>query len=161
MAVTRLLRSSQSSQSGDATHWLPSKQAVLVGGIVGTSVSLMSHVLLLESPLVTITICVLYCVGVTFLIDYVRILRQAPDDKGSWWVIAFGGTTGLGLIVIQRIYRPIVTDEIAIRRGYDFPEGVALVPAELLLVSWLLVFGVALVSLVCGIGMSVTDLPEY
>jgi len=161
MNFTRLLRSNQSPQSGDTTPQPPSKQATLLGGIVGISVALTSHFLLLDSLIVTITICALYCTGVTFLIDYMRILSQAPDDKGSWWIIAFGATTGLVLIVLQQIYRPIVPDEIAIRRGYDLPEGVVLVPSELLLVSWLLVFGVALVSLVCGIGMSVTDLPEY
>jgi magnesium-transporting ATPase (P-type) len=160
MTFTRLIRAIQSSQSGDATHQPPSKRAALVGGIVGMSVSLISHVFLLDFLIVTIAICVLYSIGVTFLIDYMRILGQAPGNKGSWWMIAFGATTGLILIVLQRIYRPIVPDEIDIRRGYDRPEGVALVPSELLLVSWLLVFGVALVSLVCGIGMSVTDLSE-
>ena len=161
MPFSRLIDSILSTQSRDPRHQLPSKQTAFIGGIIGISVSSMSHLLLLESLLVTITLCVLYWTGVTFLIDYMRILRQAPSDKGSWWIIAFGATVGLVLIVIQQIYRPIVSDEIAIRRGYDFPEGVVLVPSELLLVSWLLVFGVALVSLVCGIGVSVTDLSDY
>jgi hypothetical protein len=161
MRYRRLIKSILSPQSGDAGQQLPSTQAAFLGGIVGVSVSSISHLFLLESLLVTITLCVLYWTGVTFLIDFMRILRQAPSDNGSWWIIAFGATVGLVLIVIQQIYRPIVTDEIAIRRGYDFPEGVVLVPPELLLISWLLVFGVALVSLVCGIGVSVTDLSEY
>jgi hypothetical protein len=161
MTFPRFLQSLRPSQPGDTTQLPPSTLAILIGGITGTSVSLISHLLLLDSILVTITLCVLYCIGVTFLIDYMRILRQTPSDKGSWWIIAFGATVGLVLIVIQQIYRPIVTDKIATSRGYDFPEGVVLVPSELLLVSWLLIFGVALVSLVCGIGVSVTDLPEY
>lgn len=108
--------------------------------------------------MVSITVCLLYAVGVTLMIDYFRILRRTPYDGGSWWTIAFGATTGLVLMVIQLVYRPIVPDQIAVRRLP--PEEVITVPFDLILVLWLLVFGVALVSLTYGIGMAVTDMSE-
>ena len=92
------------------------------------------------------------------MIDYFAILRQTPYDGGSWWTIAFGATTGLVLMVIQLVYRPIVPDKIAVQRV--LPEGVMTVPFDLILVLWLLVFGVALVSLTYGIGMAVTDMSD-
>ena len=92
------------------------------------------------------------------MIDYVSILRQTPYDGGSWWTIAFGATTGLVLMVVQLVYRPTVTDEIAVKRV--LPEGVTTVPLNLILILWLLVFGVALVSLTYGIGMAVTDMSD-
>ncbi|WP_255150162.1 hypothetical protein [Halorarius halobius] len=92
------------------------------------------------------------------MIDYISILRQTPYDGGSWWTIAFGATTGLVLIVIQLVYRPIVPDKIAVQRG--LPAGVVTVPFNFILLLWLLVFGVALVSLVYGLGMAVTDMTE-
>lgn len=92
------------------------------------------------------------------MIDYVSILRQTPYDGGSWWTIAFGATTGLVMMVVQLVYRPIVTDKIAVKRV--LPEGVTTVPFNLILILWLLMFGVALVSLTYGIGMAVTDMSE-
>jgi hypothetical protein len=92
------------------------------------------------------------------MIDYTTILRQTPYDGGSWWTIAFGATAGLVLIVIQLIYRPVVTDKIAVQRG--LPEGVISVSLNLIAILWLLIFGVALVSLTYGIGMAVTDMSE-
>lgn len=132
-----------------------------MGGIFGIGIGLSSHFLLLDYIVVTITLCLLYCLGITLLIDYFRILRQAPHDGGSWWVIAFGGAVGLVLMVIQQIYRPFVPAEIAVERGRVLPEGAALVPLEIIIVSWLLVFGIALVSLVFGIGISVSELSEH
>ncbi|WP_327052228.1 hypothetical protein [Halomicrococcus gelatinilyticus] len=93
------------------------------------------------------------------MIDYVSILRQTPYDGGSWWTIAFGATTGLVLMVTQLVYRPMVPDKIALKRGV-LPEGVRAVPFNLILILWLLMFGVALVSLTYGIGMAVTDMSE-
>ncbi len=119
---------------------------------------LSSHFLLLDYSVASLTICLLYAIGVTLMIDYVSILRQTTSDGGSWWTIAFGGTTGLVLMVIQLVYRPIVTDKIAVKRV--LPEGVITVPFNFILILWLLVFGVALVSLAYGIGMAVTDLSE-
>jgi hypothetical protein len=92
------------------------------------------------------------------MIDYLSILRQAPSDGGSWWAIAFGATTGLVVMVVQLVYRPIVPDDIELQRL--LPEGVITIPFNLVLILWLLVFGVALVSLTYGIGMAVTDLSE-
>ena len=138
----------------------PTKRAALVGGVVGICIGLVSHFLLLEYSVVSVTICLLYAVGITLMVDYFRILRQTPHDGGSWWTIAFGATTGLVLLVIQLVYRPVVTDKIAVQRGPDLPEGVTTVPLDLILVLWLLVFGVALVSLTYGLGMAVTDLSE-
>lgn len=108
----------------------------------------------------TISLGLLYFIGITLLIDYISVLGQAPDDGGSWWAIAFSGTVGLVLMVMQLIYRPTVPDEIAIQRDYVPPEGVASVSLELILISWLLTFGVALVSFTYGIGMAVTDTSE-
>jgi|GEM_PF-3840699 len=92
------------------------------------------------------------------MIDYVSILRQTPHDGGSWWTIAFGATIGLVLMVIQMVYHPVVTDKVAVRR--TLPEGAITVPLSHILILWLLIFGVALVSLAYGIGMAVTDLSE-
>jgi len=159
MNLAQLIRSTRSPTPREITP--PTKQAALVGGVVGTGIGLSSHLLLLDYLVVTITLCLLYGIGITLLIDYIRILRQAPHDGGSWLVIAFGGTVGLVLMVIQQIYRPTVPDEIAVRQDQVLPEGAALVQIELIMVSWLLVFGVALVSLVYGIGIPITDLSEY
>lgn len=90
------------------------------------------------------------------MIDYMAILRQTPSDSGSWWAIAFGATTGLVLIVVQLVYRPIVPDVIAMKRV--LPEGVRTIPLNLIFILWFLMFGVALVSLTYGIGMAVTDM---
>lgn len=121
-------------------------------------IALSSHLLLLDYAVVSVTICLLYSIGVTLMVDYFSILRRTPYDGGSWWTIAFGATTGLVLMVIQLIYRPMVPDTIAVRRV--LPPGVATVPFDLILVLWLLVFGVALVSLTYGVGMAVTDMSE-
>ncbi|WP_423747490.1 hypothetical protein V5735_23300 (plasmid) [Haladaptatus sp. SPP-AMP-3] len=146
------------SASKKATRNPPTKRAALVGGVIGTCIGLSSHFLLLEYSVVSITICLLYSIGVTLMIDYVSILRQTPHDGGSWWTIAFGATTGLVLMVVQLVYRPIVPDTIAVKRV--LPEGVRTVPFNLILILWLLMFGVALVSLTYGIGMAVTDMSE-
>ncbi|WP_181684638.1 hypothetical protein [Halorhabdus salina] len=98
----------------------PSKRATLVGGVVGTGIG-QSSVLVLDYLVVTITLCLLYSVGVTLPIDNIRILRGAPHDGGRWVAIAFGDTVG----------------------------------------HVLLVFGVALVSLMYGIGIPFADLSEY
>jgi hypothetical protein len=146
------------SAATKATRDPPTKRAALAGGVVGICIGLSSHFLLLDYSVVSITICLLYSIGVTLLIDYMTLLRQTPYDGGSWWTIAFGATTGLVLLVIQLVYHPIVPDTIAVKRV--LPEGVRTVPFHLILVLWLLVFGVALVSLTYGIGMAVTDLSE-
>lgn len=146
------------SASKKATRNPPTKRAALVGGVVGICIGLSSHFLILDYSVVSITICLLYSIGVTLMIDYVSILRQTPYDGGSWWTIAFGATTGLVLMVVQLVYRPIVPDKIAVKRG--LPEGVRTVPLNLILILWLLMFGVALVSLTYGIGMAVTDMSE-
>ncbi|WP_135806043.1 hypothetical protein [Halorussus marinus] len=93
------------------------------------------------------------------MIDYINILRQISSDGGSWWTIVFGATTGLVLMVVQLVFRPIVPDKIAVKRGF-LPEAVSAVPFNLILILWLLIFGVALVSLAYGIGMAVTDMSE-
>ncbi|MFC4451382.1 hypothetical protein [Halorussus aquaticus] len=150
--------STPSSASKKATRNPPTKRAALVGGVVGICLGLCSHFLILDYSVVSITICLLYFIGVTLMIDYVSILRQTPYDGGSWWTIAFGATTGLVMMVAQLVYHPIVTDKIAVKRV--LPEGVRTVPFNLILILWLLMFGVALVSLTYGIGMAVTDLSE-
>lgn len=147
-----------SSVSTNATRNPPTKRAALVGGAVGICTGLSSHFLLLEYAVVSLTICLLYSIGITLMIDYLSILRQAPSDGGSWWAIAFGATTGLVVMVVQLVYRPIVPDDIELQRL--LPEGVITIPFNLVLILWLLVFGVALVSLTYGIGMAVTDLSE-
>ncbi len=116
----------------------PTKVGAVVGGISGVCVGLGSHILLLDSVIVSTTLSLLYGIGVTLLVDYLRLLRETPSDDGSWWTIVFGGIVGLVLMVVQQF-----------------------VPRELMNVTWLLVFGVALASLVCGIGMAVGDLSEY
>lgn len=141
-------------------HQTPTKQTALIGGIVGTSIGLISHLLLLEYLPVTITLVLLYAIGVTLILDCMRILQQAPDGDGSWCGIAFGGTIGLVLIVIQLVFRPIVSEEISVLRDYDLPEEVVLLPSNLILVLWLLVFGVAMISFGYGIAMTVADLSE-
>ena len=158
MTSERSIPSTPSSASKQATRNPPTKRATLVGGAVGICVGLSSHFLLLDYSVVSITLCLLYSIGVTFVIDYLSILRQTPYDGGSWWTIAFGATTGLVLMVVQLIYRPIVADKIAAKR--DLPEGVITVPFNLILILWLFIFGVALVSLAYGIGMAVTDMTE-
>lgn len=152
------IHSTSSSASKKASRNPPTKRAALVGGVVGICIGLSSHFLLLDYSVVSVTICLLYSLGVTLMIDYVSILRQTPSNGGSWWTIAFGATTGLVLMVIQLVYRPVVTDKIAVKRV--LPEGVITVPFNFILVLWLLVFGVALVSLTYGIGMAVTDMSE-
>ncbi|ELY77146.1 hypothetical protein [Natrinema gari] len=92
------------------------------------------------------------------MIDYLSILRQAPYDGGSWWTIAFGATTGLVLMVIQLVYRPTVPDEIVVQRVLS--EEVITISLNFILILWLLIFGVALVSLAYGTGMAVTDMSE-
>ncbi|WP_323192125.1 hypothetical protein [Halostella sp. PRR32] len=146
------------SASKKATRNPPTKRAAFVGGAVGLCIGLSSHFLLLDYSVVSITICLLYSIGVTLMIDYLSILRQTPYDGGSWWTIAFGATIGLVLMVVQLVYRPMVTDKMAVKRV--LPEGVRAVPFNLILILWLLVFGVALVSLTYGIGMAVTDMSE-
>ena len=158
MDPDRSNHSTPSSASRKATRNPPTKRSALVGGVVGICIGLSSHFLLLEYSVVSITLCLLYSIGVTLVIDYVSILRQTPYDGGSWWTIAFGATTGLIMMVVQLVYRPTVPDEIAVKRV--LPEGVRTVPFNLILILWLLVFGVALVSLAYGIGMAVTDLSE-
>ncbi|UPV74838.1 hypothetical protein M0R89_01915 [Halorussus limi] len=158
MNPDRSNHSTPSSASKKATRNPPTKRAALVGGVVGICLGLSSHFLILDYSVVSITICLLYSVGVTFIIDYASILRQTPYDGGSWWTIAFGATTGLVMMVVQLVYRPIVTDKIAVKRV--LPEGVRAVPFNLILILWLLMFGVALVSLTYGIGMAVTDMSE-
>jgi len=150
--------STSSSASKKATRSPPTKRAALVGGVVGIYTGLSSHFLILDQPVVSITICLLYAVGVTLMIDYVSILRQTPHDGGSWWTIAFGATIGLVLMVIQMVFHPVVTDKMAVRRS--LPEGAITVPLGYVLILWLLIFGVALVSLAYGIGMAVADLSE-
>lgn len=159
MNPDRSNHSTSFSASKKETRDLPTRRAALIGGVVGICIGLSSHFLLLDYAVVSITLCLLYSVGVTLKIDYASILRQTPYDGGSWWAIAFGATTGLVLMVIQLVYRPIVTDEIAVKRGV-LPEGVMTVPFNHILLLWLLVFGVALVSLAYGIGMAVEDLSE-
>lgn len=159
MAPDRSIPSTPSLASKKATQDPPTKRAALVGGVVGICLGLSSHFLLLEYAVVSITICLLYAIGVTLTIDYVSILREAPSDGGSWWTIAFGATTGLVLMVAQLVYRPIVTDQIAVEKGV-LPAEVRTIPFEFILVLWLLMFGVALVSLTYGIGMAVTDLSD-
>ena len=159
MDPDRSNHSTPSSASRKATRNPPTKRSALVGGVVGICIGLSSHFLLLDYSVVSITICLLYSIGVTLMIDYVSILRQTPYDGGSWWTIAFGATTGLVLMVVQLVYRPIVPDKIAVERGV-LPEGVRAVPFNLILVLWLLMFGVALASLTYGIGMAVTDMSE-
>ncbi|WP_231186749.1 hypothetical protein [Haladaptatus sp. DYF46] len=144
------------SASKKTTRDPPTKRAALVGGVGGICIGLSSHFLLLDYSVVSITICLLYSIGVTLMIDYVSVLRQTPNDGGSWWAIAFGATTGLVLMVVQLVYRPIVPNKIAVKHG--LPEGVKSVPLNLILILWLLMFGVALVSLTYGIGMAVTDM---
>jgi hypothetical protein len=91
------------------------------------------------------------------MIDYLSILRQTPHDGGSWWALAFGATTGLVVIVVQLVYRPAVHNIEVLR---ILPERVITVPFHLILLLWLLLFGVALVSLTYGMGMAVTDMSE-
>jgi len=154
----RSIRPTSSSEPKKATRNPPTKRAALVGGVVGICLGLISHFLLLAHFVVSITICLLYSIGVTLMIDYLSILRQTPYDGGSWWTIAFGATTGLVLMVIQLVYRPIVPDKIAVQRG--LPEKVITVPLNFILILWLLIFGVALVSLAYGVGMAITDMSE-
>lgn len=158
MPSDRSIHSTSSSASKKATRNPPTKRAALVGGVVGICIGLSSHLLILDYPVVSIAICLLYSIGVTLVIDYASILRQAPHDGGSWWAIAFGATTGLVLMVTQLVYRPVLPDKIEVQRS--IPEEVITVPFNLILILWLLVFGVALVSLAYGIGMAVTDLSE-
>jgi len=113
---------------------------------------------LLDYLIVSLTICLLYSIGVTLMIDYLSVLRETPYDGGSWWSIAFGATAGLVLMVVQLVFRPAVTSEVAVER--TLPEGATTVPFHLILVLWLFVIGVALVSLTYGIGMAVTDMTE-
>lgn len=108
--------------------------------------------------IVSITICLLYSIGITLMIDYLSILGQTPNDGGTWWSIAFGATTGLVLMVVQLVFRPVVTEEIAVKRA--LPESATTVPFNLILILWLFMAGVALVSLTYGIGMAVTDMSE-
>jgi hypothetical protein len=150
--------STPSSASEKATRNPPTKRAALVGGVVGICIGLSSHFLLLDYSVVSLTICLLYSIGITLMIDYVSILGQTPYDGGSWWAIAFGATIGLVVMVLQLVYRPIVPDNIELQR--ILPEGVITVPFNLILILWLLMFGIALVSLTYGIGMAVTDLSE-
>lgn len=159
MNLDRPNHSTPSSASENETRNPPTKRAAVVGGVVGVCTGLGSHLLLLDYLVVSVTICLLYSIGVTLIIDYVSILREAPDDGGSWWTIAFGATIGLVLLVVQLVYRPVVTDKIAVERGV-LPEEVLSLPSNHILVLWLLVFGVALVSLTYGIGMAVTDMSD-
>ena len=150
--------STPASVSATANRDPPTKRAAVVGGGFGICIGLSSHLVLLDYFLVSITIGLLYALGITLMIDYFSILRQAPDDGGTWWSIAFGATTGLVLMVVQLVFRPVVTEEIAVKRV--LPEGATTVPFNLILVLWLFMVGVALVSLTYGIGMAVTDLSE-
>lgn len=160
MNPARSPQSTPSSASGKTTRNPPTKWAALVGGIAGTSIGLTSHFLLLDYLIVTLSLGLLYFIGITLLVDYMSILRQAPGDAGSWWAIAFGGTVGLDLMVKQLIYRPTVPDEIAIQQDFAPPKGAASISLELILILWLLTFGVALVSLTYGIAMAVADTSE-
>jgi len=136
----------------------PTKRAALVGGAIGICIGLSSHLVLLDYLIVSLTLCLLYSIGITLIIDYLSILRETPYEGGSWWSIAFGATAGLVLMVVQLVFRPVVTDAVAVER--TLPEGATTVPFHLILILWLFVVGVALVSLTYGIGMAVTDMTE-
>lgn len=157
MSSDRSTQSTPTSASRKVTRNPPTRRAALVGGIVGIGIGLGSHFLLLDHAVVSLTICLLYSIGGTLMIDYLSILRQTPSDGGSWWAIAFGATTGLVVIVVQLVYRPAVHNIEVLR---ILPEGVITIPFNLILLLWLLLFGVAFVSLTYGMGMAVTDMSE-
>lgn len=131
----------------------------VVGAVVGVALGVVTHVVLLPNIVLSATLCGLYAIGVALTVDHVRVLGKLGDNGGSWWVIAFGGVVGLALIGMQVIYQPIIPSGMV---GTDAPlpvpsENVATIPLELSIPLWLLMAGVALVSLNFGIGLALAD----
>lgn len=138
---------------------MPETGAWAAGAGIGVATGAATHAFLLPNLVLTGTLVALYGIGVALCIDHVGTLRTYGDSGGSWWVIAFGGVIGLALVAMQVIYRPIIPSGVV---GSDTPlpvhsETVASVPLDLSIPLWLLMFGVALVSLNFGIGLALAD----
>lgn len=130
--------------------------STLLGTVAGAVVGGVSYVGLVPNRLAAVSLAVLYAVGVSLLIDHVRVLRSTGDRGGSWWVIAFGGLIGTTLIVLQAVYTPVdvrAVGPIAIPAAH-----VAQLSVEFTVLLYLFVFAVALVSLNMGLGLAFADL---
>lgn len=134
------------------------KGSALVGTVTGLLIGGGSYLFLMPDVLFSMSIFLLYSIGVFLLIDHIRFLRVESDNGGSWWVIAFGGIIGLALIVMQEVYTPV---EVFAEGAINMPtEEVATLSAEFTLMLYLFVFSIALVSLNVGLGMALADFAD-
>lgn len=133
-------------------------ESAILGTIAGSAIGSGSYFLLVPNILYSLAIVVLYSVGVSLLIDYIRIFAKTGDSGGSWWVIAFGGLLGTALIVLQEVYAPVDVSAVGV---IDTPsENAAGLSVEFTMMLYLFVLAVALVSFNIGLGMAIADLSD-
>jgi hypothetical protein len=133
-------------------------ESAIFGTIAGAVIGFGSYLFLIPNRLYSISICLLYSIGVFLLLDHIRILGRKGDSGGSWWGIAFGGIIGTALIVLQEVYTPVEVSAVGV---IDIPaENVAELSMEFTIMLYLFVFSIALVSLNIGLGMAIADLND-
>lgn len=124
------------------------------GVTFGLVIAAGAHWLLVDNLITSATVAGLYTVGIALLVTHMRRLREASGSRsgGDWWALGFCSVLGTVLLVVQYVYRPEdVGNPIAPS------ESITTLPPGYSLLLWVLLFGVAIVSVNFGIGMTLAD----